>query len=104
MHHGGSRVLVSQHVHFALDSHGQPQELVAKRGGAEEGGALGVWDLVARYGGLGGNLDGVVVELLEGNGVQVVGISGVICSGIKGSRVNMTSLGIELPSFPGPRG
>lgn len=75
----GCRVLVSQHRHLVLHRHSQPQELVVERGGAEEDDALGVWHLVTRDGALGGHLDGVVVEQLEGDGVQVVDIFGVVC-------------------------
>lgn len=72
-------MLVCQHVHLVLDGHSESEELVSQGRGAEEGGALGVGDLVARDGGLGGQFDGVVVELLEGNGVQVVGFLGIVC-------------------------
>ena len=71
-------MLVGQHVHLGLDGHGQPQELVPQGGRAEEGGPLGVGDLVAGDGGLGAN--GVGAELLEGNGIEIVGIFRRICT------------------------
>ena len=71
-------MLVSQHVHLVLDGYRQSQELITEVGGAEQGDPLGVGDLVAGNGGLAGHLDGVIVELLEWNGVEIVGIPGVI--------------------------
>ena len=71
--HGGG-VLVGKHVHFALDSHGQSEELVLKRGSTEEAHTLRVRDLETREGWFGTDADSLVVELLEWYCIKVVGL------------------------------
>jgi hypothetical protein len=47
-------------------------------GGTEEGDTFGVGNHVLRDGGFVGHLDGVIVELPEGNRIQVVGVLGIV--------------------------
>lgn len=62
-------MFVGQHVDPALHCHSKSKKLVVEGGGAEEGGAFGVRNLVAGDEGFGSHFDGVIVEFLEGYGV-----------------------------------
>ena len=71
-------MFIGQHVDFVLHGHRQPQELVSQVRRTKLADAFGVWDLVAGDGSLVGQLERFAVELLEGDGVQVMHFLGMV--------------------------